>query len=76
MKPRWIGNLKHNPVEPLLVSNNPAIIYFTKRDLSSEKVGPINELRDLPEVKIILKKQVKNGSFGHISKNPLVDTWR
>jgi hypothetical protein len=76
MTRRWIEKFKYNPIEPLLSSKNPAIIYFTKRDLSDEKVGPINDLWELPEVKKILKKQKENGSFNPVSKHPLLETWR
>jgi hypothetical protein len=76
MSRRWIEKLKYNPIESLLLSNNPAILYFTKRDLSDEKVGPIDEIWALPEVKKILKKQKENGSFHPESEHPLLETWR
>ena len=72
----WIEKLKYNPTEPLLSSGNSAVIYFIKRDLLNEKVGPIEEISELSEVKKILKKQKDNGSFGPKSKNPLTETWR
>lgn len=76
MTRQWIEKLKYNPIEPLLSSKNPAIIYFTQRDLLDENVGPINEIWELPEVKKILKKQKENGSFNPVSKHPLLETWR
>ena len=64
----WTEKLKYNPIEPLLSSNNRAIIYFTKKDLLDEKPGSIKEIWELPEVQKILKKQKEDGSFGPISK--------
>jgi hypothetical protein len=76
MTRQWSGNLKYNPIEHLLSSKNPAIIYFTKRDLLDEIAGPINEIWELPEVLKIFKKQKKDGSFNPVSKHPLLETWR
>ena len=76
MSQSWISKLKYNPIELLLSSGNTAVIYFVKRDLLDEKVGPIDIVSELPEVKKILKKQQVNGSFNPVSKHPLLETWR
>jgi len=76
MSHSWISKFKYNPLEPLLSSDNRAVIYFTRRDLLEEKVDSIDEIFELPEVQKILKKQKEDGSFGLKSKNPVVETWR
>ncbi len=73
---QWIEKFKYIPIEPLLSSNNRAVIYFTKRDLLDEKPGSITEILELPEVQKILKKQRENGEFYPVSKHPLLETWR
>jgi hypothetical protein len=55
--------LKIDPIPVLISSGNPAVIYFTRRDILAEKVGPINDLWQLPIVLKILKKQQESGSW-------------
>jgi hypothetical protein len=40
----WRKLLKYDPAPLLLGSNNPSIIYFTKRDLLKEDPDPIKIL--------------------------------
>jgi hypothetical protein len=73
----------YDPIQPLLESNNPAIIYFTKRDLLGKNVDPIETIWGLPHVRKILKKQQPDGSWDPGKKNidfggkyALTETWR
>jgi hypothetical protein len=76
MSQQWIEKIKYDSIEPLLYSNNPAVIYFTRKDLLDEKVEPVEKIWELPEVLKILKKQKEDGSFNPVSKHPLLETWR
>jgi hypothetical protein len=60
---RWRKGLRVDPVPALLASGNPAIEYFTQRDLLGEKVKPIETLWDMPCVERILRKQQGDGSW-------------
>ena len=60
--------LKTNPIPTLLSCGNPAIEYFTRKDLLDEKIGPVTDLWQLPDVIKILKKQEKNGSWKYPGK--------
>ena len=59
----WRKAFRVDPVPALLASGNPAIEYFTRRDLLGEKVAPIETLWDLPCVERILRKQQRDGSW-------------
>jgi hypothetical protein len=59
----WREELRVDPVPALISSSNKAIEYFARRDLLDEKVGPIETLWELPEVKRILHKQQVDGSW-------------
>jgi hypothetical protein len=79
----WISQIKYDPIAPLLSSGNDALIYFTRRDLLGEDVGPIEVLWQLPEARKIFKKQLQDGSWPRRGeqKHPainykLVETWR
>ena len=65
----WIKQLKYDPVDSLINSNNETISYFVKRDLLSENVTDINYIWDLPEPKNILKKQNSLGFWRSNSQN-------
>jgi squalene cyclase len=58
----WNKTLKYDPITSLLKSNNKAINYYTKTDLIGDSTEKINLLSTL-EVKYILSKQEKNGSW-------------
>jgi len=51
-----VDELKINPIPVLLSVGNPAIEYYTRRDLLGEEVGPVEELWQLPSVSRILRK--------------------
>jgi hypothetical protein len=61
----WIDNFHFNPLPALIHSNNPAIRYFSRRDLLGEEVGPLETLWDLPDARKILRKQQPNGSWSY-----------
>lgn len=63
-----LDELKLNPIPTLLSCSNPAIEYFTRRDLLDEQVEPISELWDIKDALKILKKQQDDGSWKYPSK--------
>ncbi|MGZ4856985.1 MAG: prenyltransferase/squalene oxidase repeat-containing protein [Methanobacteriaceae archaeon] len=64
----WIKILDVNPINILLSPENPAIKYFTRRDLLEEDVSAVQVLWELPVVANILKKQQKNGYWKYPGK--------
>lgn len=65
----WIADLKYDPIKPLLASEHPAIIYWTKRDLLNKTVPePKTVLWDLPIPRRILRKQQSDGSWTYPSR--------
>ncbi len=58
----WRENL-NKAVSALLLSNDRAIIYFTRNDLLGESIGPVSQVWELPEPQKILKKQRGDGSW-------------
>jgi hypothetical protein len=80
----WRTRLRYDPIRPLLDSDYVAIAYFTCRDLAGEEVAPVNFVRDLPEVRQILRKQQPDGSWKYPGKlyqdsgvkYPLIETWK
>lgn len=79
----WRKQFKVDPLPPLLSSSNEAVQYFARRDLLGERVGPVSQLWQLPEVHKILKKQLADGSWPRAGehKHPainygLIETWR
>lgn len=65
----WIEQLRYDPINPLLESNNAAISYFVKRDLLSENVPPIEYIWELEEPEKILRKQKTLGNWRSHSQN-------
>src|SRR5512135_2885680 len=59
----WRTCLKVDPIPPLLRSENTAIRYFTRRDLSGEEETPVEILWQMPEVERILNRQLDNGAW-------------
>jgi len=81
----WSIQLKVDPVPTLLNCGNPAVEYFTHRDLLREAVEPINRIWQLPEIQNIIRKQQPDGSWKYSGKEPvtypsyhyaLVETWK
>ncbi len=62
----------HNTVAALLATKNEAIVYFTRRDLLGETVGPIGLVWEFPEPRKILSKQRPDGSWpGPVKRAPI-----
>ncbi|MBN1120534.1 MAG: hypothetical protein JXJ17_05610 [Anaerolineae bacterium] len=59
----WRSCFRYDPVGPLLESGNPALVYFTRRDLLDEDPGPVDDLWALSYVEKILRKQRDDGSW-------------
>jgi hypothetical protein len=80
----WANRLNHDPIRPLVDSGDEAVMYFTRRDLLNEGVGPVGRVWELPAVGKILKKQRADGSWKTASKKygdsgvdyRLVETWK
>ena len=54
-----VDKLKVDPIPVLISCCNPAIEYFTRQDILNEKMGPVDELWEIPSVLRILKKTGK-----------------
>ena len=59
----WKKELRVDPLPVLLSSNNPAIEYFTRRDLLGEEVGLTETLWGLQQVVKILNRQQEDGHW-------------
>jgi hypothetical protein len=59
----WSKLLKYDPITLLLGSNNPSIIYFTKRDLLKEDPGASKILWSQQYATKLLHKQREDGSW-------------
>jgi len=80
---RWSKQFRFDPVPPLLASGNEALLYFTRRDLLREPVGPLSRVWELPGAQKIVRKQLADGSWPrpgpkkHAATNyGLIETWR
>lgn len=63
-----MDELKIDPIPVLLSAGNPAIEYYTRRDLLGEEVGPVEELWQLPSVSRIFRKQEEDGYWKYPGK--------
>ncbi len=63
----WRKQLRFDPLPQLLSSENKALLYFVRRDLLGEEVGPLETLWQLPYVVKILGKQQEDGSWRYPS---------
>ncbi len=59
----WRRALRVDPLPLLLGSGNAAIVYFARRELLSERVGPVSSLWDAPAARRILRRQNADGSW-------------
>lgn len=59
----WRASLEADPVPALLACGNPAVEYFTRRDLLREKTGPESRLWALPAAERILRRQREDGAW-------------
>ena len=82
---KWQKKFNQDPVVPLLESKNFSIKYFTKRDLLSEDIEPIETIWQLPQVEKILTKQQTEGFWKYPGKKvnqypkhhyQLLQTWK
>ncbi|MFC1879854.1 prenyltransferase/squalene oxidase repeat-containing protein [Chloroflexota bacterium] len=64
---KWRRRLKVDPLDGLLGCGNPAISYFTRRDLLGESLGPPELLWDLPDPVKMLRRQTLDGSWRYAS---------
>jgi hypothetical protein len=65
-----IDELNINPIETLLSCGNPAIEYFTRRDLIEDNVQPVEVLWDLISVQKIFNRQQEEGFWRYPGKKP------
>ncbi len=79
----WRKPLHVDPLPPLLASGKEALLYFVRRDLLGEEVGPPHRIWKLSDAQRILKKQLADGSWPRSGegKHPainyhLIETWR
>lgn len=63
MAEEWLRRLSVDPLPVLEASRNEAIMYFMRRDLLDEEVGPAEALWELPQVEKTLRKQQEDGSW-------------
>jgi hypothetical protein len=60
----WRARLASDPIPRLLREGSPSVLARVRRDLIDDSEAPTaNEIAEYPEVKSVLKKMDKNGSF-------------
>ncbi len=64
----WRTALNYDPIPALTGVDDPALIYFIKRDLLGERVGEIQVLWDLDEPRKLISIQNANGSWRYGGK--------
>jgi hypothetical protein len=76
----WPKQFKYDPVKPLIESNNPAVFYFTQRDLLQRTVAaPSASLWTLITPQRIINRQEPGGWWKALGKNEdfyLVETYK
>ena len=76
----WNKQFKYDPVKPLIESNNPAVFYFTRRDLLQAKVESASDvLWSLTTPQRIINRQEPDGYWKALGKNEdyyLVETFK
>ncbi len=65
----WVGQLRYDPVSPLVECGNKAVAYCARRDLLAEPVEDVQAIWDLAEPKRILKRQTPAGCWRASSQN-------
>jgi len=61
----WRQSLSTDPLPPLLASDDPALVYFTRRDLLGEDPGSVDQLWETHSVQLLLEKQKPDGSWDY-----------
>lgn len=64
--------LDHDPIAPLLESNDQALLYFIRRDILEEDPGPVDQLWNLPMAAKLFKKQQPDGAWKYPGAKPSV----
>ena len=81
----WRQHLHVDPIPLLLTPDQPAVQYFTRRDLLGESVEPVATVWTLPEPRKLIKQQNADGSWTYRGKKQviypphhykLVETWK
>jgi hypothetical protein len=65
----WESILKYDPIQPLLSSENEAVVFFAERDLVGKSHKNIQLLWELPDAQKIVRKQQRNGSWKYPGGN-------
>lgn len=65
MSMSWIRALRADPIAYLLEAGDPAITFWTKRDLTGEDPGPAGALWEVPAARKIVREQLPDGSWAH-----------
>jgi len=66
----WLKQLRVDALPALEASGNEALLYFVRRDLLGEAVGPVERLWELPQVVKILRKQQEDGWWKYPGGKP------
>jgi hypothetical protein len=76
----WPKQFKYDPVKPLIESDNPAVFYFTRRDLLQGSVAPTADtLWTLVTPQRIISRQESGGYWKALGKNEdyyLIETFK
>lgn len=79
----WREHLPYNPLPVLLDAGDPALAYFTRRDLLGEPVTGVEALWNQAEAQRIFRKQQANGAWPRSGEHEhpainyeLIETWR
>lgn len=72
----WHEHLRHDALAPLLAASNPAVRHWVRRDLLHERVPPLTDLWELPEVRRILARQQRDGRWRYPGGNPAIRSAR
>jgi hypothetical protein len=65
----WLETLPINPLPSLVAEGSASMLYYIRRDLLNEPVGPADELWDSPIAGQILRKQQPDGSWRYPGAN-------
>jgi hypothetical protein len=65
---KWLETLAGDPLPELLSADDPALSYFTRRDLLGENNEPVDSLWNLPEARVTSARQRLDGSWHYPGK--------
>jgi hypothetical protein len=69
MPDKWSDVLPYDPLPTLLDSGDPALVYFTRRDLLDWQAEPVETLWDLSDARELLERQQANGAWLYPGKS-------